>query len=118
MKQNNWDTIESNTEDIVNSCDVIEESIDEARGMRLGNKLLQLVTTIRAECRNIRDSNDAIYTTCEDDCAEYCNDDFCYDDYAEVIELIPPVDKMSAGEYDSLKETIMNWRKANGYPLP
>lgn len=83
-------------------------------------------TAIRQSVDSIRDSVDNIKCPAtEDDCSdilgelnniEYELDQFEPDEPSEFVTLIP--ETMSAGDADSLKELILDWRKERGYGIP
>ena len=100
---------------------------------KLMDSISELVSSIEDELRVITDisSNDEILdrvekvSTAVSDIQDICLDDwedtdesFNRDDWDQLIETIPDPAQMSAGEMDSLLETIREWRKANGYPVP
>lgn len=78
---------------------------------------------IRNAVENIRDhvdnldcpatENECTDIRCELDDIENELDDFEPPEQDEITALVP--ENMSAGETDSLKETIMNWRTEHGY---
>ena len=114
MKKENWSDVECQTEAISESLTVIEEAVAEARSVRVGKHLSQLLINIKNECENIKCNNDRIYTTCESD---YCN--ACSDApsgyYEDIFKLLPDGDKLSLSEMQSLVERINNWKVENGY---
>jgi hypothetical protein len=118
MKEQNWNSIESQCEAITASLDVIDESIADIRSVSDGKRINVLLTTISNEVDNVRLSSDRIYSDCEDDYADTNDEYFRADDWEQLIDAIPDPAQMSAGEMDSLLETIREWRKANGYPVP
>ena len=116
MKEQNWNDIEWRCESICNSVDTIDESITEIESVRLGKRISQLLDTISNEANNIRYASDRVYSTCEDDYADTNSNSFRVDDWEQLTELLPDPTLMSAGEMDSLLETIKEWRHSNGYP--
>ena len=84
------------------------------------------ITAIRQSVDSIRDSVDNIICPAtEDDCSdilselnniEYELDQFEPDEPSEFVTLIP--ETTSAGDADSLKELILDWRKERGYGIP
>lgn len=100
---------------------------------KLMDSIEELVSSIEDELRTITDinSNDEILDRvekvstavsdirdiCQDDC-EDTDESFNYDDWEQLIETIPDPAQMSAGEMESLLETIRTWRRENGYPVP
>lgn len=81
------------------------------------------VDAVRSEICGIRDSG--LYNTADtiegalDNIvsAVSCDNDFdSQDEVAEFTSLIP--ETMSAGDADSLKQLILDWRKERGYGIP
>lgn len=116
MKEQNWNEVECQCESIGDSLDIIEESIAEIESVRLGKRISQLLATISNEANNIRYASDRLYSTCEDDYDNTNSNSFRVDDWEELIELLPDPTLMSAGEMESLLESIREWRRNNGYP--
>lgn len=100
---------------------------------KLMDSIEGLVSSIEDELRVIADvsDNDEILDRVEkvsiavSDIRDICQDDwestdesFNRDDWDQFIETIPDPAQMSAGEMESLLETIRTWRRENGYPVP
>ena len=113
MTHENWSDVESQTEAISESLTVIEEAVAEARGMRVGKRLSQLLINIKNECENIKCNNDSIYAACESDYCDAGSD--TPSGYADIFGLLPDGDKLSLYEMQSLVEHINNWKVENGY---
>lgn len=113
MKKENWSDVEGLTEAISESLTVIEEAVAEARGMRVGKRLCQLLINIKNECENIKYNNDIIYTTCESDYCDDCSE--APSGYDDIFKLLPNGSKLSVAEVDALVEHINNWKVENGY---
>lgn len=100
---------------------------------KLMDSIEKLVSNIEDELRAITDisDNDEILdrvekvSTAVSDIRDICQDDwedtdesFNRDDWDQFIWTIPDPAQMSAGEMESLLETIRTWRRENGYPVP
>lgn len=100
---------------------------------KLMDSISALVRSAEDELRAITDmsSDDEVLDRIENvstaisDIQDICQDDwedtdesFNRDDWEQLIETIPDPAQMSAGEMDSLLETIRTWRRENGYPVP
>ena len=100
MKKENWDRIETYLEGI---------------NMDL-NDLRDGEIEVLAAVGNIRGFAEDIYTVCEDDYCDSCDEEVS-PEYDEIIAILPDT-KLSLAEMLSLKETIQKWRDEHGYPNP
>lgn len=100
MKKENWDRIGAYVGDIHLTLDDLERGeITEALAIS-----------------DIRDFVNDLYTVCENDYCDSCDDNVS-SEYEEIIAILPDT-KLSLAEMLSLKETIQKWRDKNGYPNP
>lgn len=100
MKEENWTRVEACL------CD-IDTTLND-----LDNDDIE----VSAAMSDIRRLADEVYTVCEDDYCDSC-DNAIPPGYEEIIDMLPDT-KLSLAEMLSLKETIQKWRDTYGYPNP
>lgn len=100
MKEENWNRIE-----------LYVEGIDTAL-----NGLEQGETEEAMAISDIREYMNDIYTVCENDYCDSCDEEVS-SEYDEIIAMLPAT-RLSLAEMLSLKETIQKWRDEHGYPNP
>lgn len=100
MKKENWRRVESYLENIDMTLNDLEQG-ELTKGTAISD---------------IRESASDLYTVCENDYCDSCDDDLS-PEYEEIIAILPDT-KLSLAEMLSLKETIQAWRDKRGYPNP
>lgn len=91
------------------ACEDAQEILEKILNSRISGKVRDLAVELKSELTNIEYSSDTLYNECDN------REDL--EGYDELAQLLPPANKLSRGEWDSLVDAIQQWRQDNGLPL-
>ena len=100
------DSFAAETEDIVDMAEKLAEPRLSAQDRK------DIAARLKLTARNIDSCASRIYGVAED---SYATSKPTVAIDPDIAELIPPANKLSLGEFMSLKDAINDWRVENGY---
>lgn len=112
MTKDNWNSVESQLDDIKSAIDTAKMTLSDLDEIRLGNLVRDAIHSLYNCISDIEQFADAIYTTCEDDYCDSEQDEI--KDYPDELLEVIPTKNITLGQVLDLADTIKDWRQKNG----
>lgn len=95
------------------ACEDAQEILEKILNSRISEKVRDIAVELKSELKNIDYYADTLYSECDKLDTKHGG----LEGYEELAQLLPPANKLSRGEWDSLVDAIQQWRQDNGLPL-
>lgn len=95
------------------ACEDAQEFLTMILTCKISEKVRDIAVGLKTELKNIKYYSDKLYTECDSLDTKHEG----LEGYEELAQLLPPANKISRGEWDSLVDAIQQWRQDNGLPM-